>query len=83
MNKKQNGKKVTTEELAVMINDSFNTHTKLLMDGFNKVNEKMDKNFKAVFDVLKVMDDKLDDVGSVKHRVDYIENILSIQPIKK
>lgn len=76
-------KNVTVDELAVMMNNSFESQTKLMTDGFNKVNEKMDKNFKVVFEVLKKMDDKIDDVGSLKHRVDYIENVLNIQPIKK
>jgi len=45
--------------------------------------DKIDKNLKKVFEVLKVMDDKLDDVSSVKHRVDYMETALNMQPIKK
>ncbi|MEK7562383.1 MAG: hypothetical protein AAB509_01745 [Patescibacteria group bacterium] len=55
-------------------------------ENFKKVDEnfkKVDENFKKVFNQLKTMDDKLDDVSSVKHRVDYIENTLNIQPIKK
>jgi len=47
--------------------------------GFNKI----DENLKKVFNQLKTMDDKLDDISSVKHRVDYIENALKIQPLKK
>jgi len=39
--------------------------------------------FAKTFEVLKKMDDKLDDVGNLKHRVDYIENVLNIQPVKK
>ena len=62
-----------------MMNNSFEVQTKLIVDGFNNVDEKFDKVFKT----LEVMDDKLDDVSSVKHRVDSIENALSIPAIKK
>jgi len=79
-------KNITTDELAVIVNKSFDGQTKLIVDGFDKVNknfETVNENFKKVFNQLKIMDDKLDDVSSVKHHVDYIENILNIQPIKK
>jgi len=86
-------KNITVDELAVMMNNSFEAQTKLIVDGFNRVDEKFDKvnenfskvneNFKKIFNQLKIMDDKLDDVGSIKHRVDYIENTLNIQPIKR
>ena len=72
-------KNITTDELAIIVNKSFETQTKLITDGFEKVNENFDKVFKT----LRVMDDKLDDVGSVKHRVDYIETILDLPAIKK
>lgn len=72
-------KNITTDELAIIVNKSFETQTKLIADGFEKVNE----NFSKAFKTLKVMDDKLDEVGSVKHRVDYIETILNIPAIKK
>ena len=62
-----------------MVNKSFNAQIKLIIEGFCSVN----KNFEKVFNLLKIMDDKLDDPGSVKHRVDYIENTLNIQPVKK
>jgi septal ring factor EnvC (AmiA/AmiB activator) len=41
--------------------------------------EQVDKKFEQVFKVLKVMDDKIDDISSIKHKVDYIENILAIK----
>lgn len=87
---KKNGKNITVDELAVMMKNSFDSQTKLMLDGFDGVNKKMDKsfqevnkNFGEVFKILKVMDDKLDDVGSLKHRVDYIETILDLPAIKK
>ena len=40
--------------------------------------ESVDKNFKKVFNQLKIMDEKLEEVGNLKHRVDYIENTLNI-----
>lgn len=93
-------KNITVDELAVMMNNSFESQTKLIVDGFNNIDEKFNKvdenfksvnenfksvneNFKKVFNQLKTMDDKLDDVGSVKHRVDYIETILDLPAIKK
>jgi hypothetical protein len=72
-------KNITVDKLATMMNNSFESQTKLIVDGFSKVDEKFDKVFKT----LKVMDDKLDEVGSVRHEVDYIETALNIQPIKK
>ena len=72
-------KNITVDELAVMMNNSFEFQTKMIVDGFNKV----DENLKKVFNQFKIMDDKLDDVTSVKHRVDFIETTLNIQPIKK
>ncbi len=83
-------KNITTDELAVIVNKSFDGQTKLIVDGFDKINEKMDKKFETVnekfgkvFKTLEAMDDKLDDMSSLKHRVDYIETTLNIQPIKK
>jgi hypothetical protein len=49
-----------------------------MKEGFNKI----DENFKKVFNQLKLMDDKLDDVSSVKHRVDYIETALNLPVLK-
>ena len=72
-------KNITTDELATIVNKSFESQTKLIVDGFDKV----DENFKKVFNQLKTVDDKLDDINSVKHRVDFIETTLNIQPIKK
>lgn len=40
-------------------------------DDLNKIAVKLDK-----------MDEKLDDVVGLKHRVEYIENTLNIQPLK-
>lgn len=64
--KKKNGKKITTDELAVMVEDSLDNQTKLMLNGFDKINEKMDKkfetvneNFGKVFKTLKAMDDKI------------------------
>jgi hypothetical protein len=81
-------KNISVNELAVMMKNSFDAQTKLMADGFDGVNknfESVNDNFKKVFGVLKVMDDKLDDVGTVKHRVDYIEGVLNISalPAKK
>ena len=72
-------KNITTDELAVMMSNSFESQTKLIADGFDKVNE----NFKKVFNQLRIADGKVDDVSSLKHRVDYIETTLNIHPIKK
>jgi len=72
-------KNITTDELAIMMSNSFEAQTKLIVDGFNKSDEKFDKVFKT----LKVIDDKLDDVSSIKHRVDAMENALSIPALKK
>ena len=90
MPKNKFAKNITTDELAIIVNKSFDSQTKLMLDGFDGVNKKMDKsfqevnkNFGEVFKILKVMDDKLDDVGSLKHRVDYIETILDLPAIKK
>ncbi|MEK7080513.1 MAG: hypothetical protein AAB925_01615 [Patescibacteria group bacterium] len=83
-------KNITTDDLAVIMKNSFESQTKLMLDGFDKINEKMDEkfqkvneNFNKAFKTLKTMDDKLNDIGSLKHRVDYIETTLNIQPIKK
>jgi len=35
-----------------------------------------------IVNLLGKMDEKLDNIGNLKHRVDYIENSLSIQPLK-
>jgi len=78
MAKNKLDKNITTDELAVIINKGFQSQ----MDYMDKKFEAVDKKFGEVFKVLKVMDDKLDDVGSVKHRVDYIETTLNIQPLK-
>ena len=86
-------KNITIDKLAEIINKGFDGQMDYLKknfettdENFKKVDEnfkKVDENFKKVFNQLKTMDDKLDDVSSVKHRVDYIENTLNIQPIKK
>ncbi|KKP32592.1 MAG: hypothetical protein A2312_04335 [Candidatus Staskawiczbacteria bacterium RIFOXYB2_FULL_32_9] len=85
--------KITTDKLAIIVNKSFESQTKLIVDGFDNINKNFEsvnenfkavnKNFEKVFGLLKVMDDKLEYVGSIKHRVDYIENVLNIQSIKK
>ncbi|MCX6720537.1 MAG: hypothetical protein NTW11_01920 [Candidatus Staskawiczbacteria bacterium] len=36
-------KNITIDELAAMMNTSFGAQTKLIVDGFNKVDEKLEK----------------------------------------
>lgn len=36
-------KNITTDELAVMMKNSLDTQTKLMLDSFDKVNERIDK----------------------------------------
>lgn len=67
---------VTKEEFEGLI-DIVATKDEM-KEGFNKI----DENFKKVFNQLKLMDDKLDDVSSVKHRVDYIETALNLPVLK-
>ena len=68
-------KNITTDDLAIIINKGFQGQT----DYMDKKFEQVDKKFEQVFKVLKVMDDKIDDISSIKHKVDYIENILAIK----
>jgi len=85
MAKNKLDKNITTDELAVIINKGFQSQMDYMDKKFEAVDKKfevIDEKFNKVFKVLKVMDDKLDDVGSVKHRVDYIETTLNIQPLK-
>jgi phage-related minor tail protein len=66
--------------------DNVNKNFESVNRNFESVNknfESVNKNFEKVFGVLKVMDEKIDDLSSIKHRVEYIENVLNIQPIKK
>jgi len=45
--------------------------------------EEVKQGFDKISKTLKAMDDKLDDMSSVKHRVDAMENALSIPALKK
>jgi len=88
-------KNVTIDELAVIINNGFQGQ----MDYMEKKFEAIDKNFEAidknftqvaskkeldeVKKDVKYIKENLDDASKLGQRVDYIEGILNIQPIKK
>lgn len=81
-------KNVTIDELAVIINKGFQGQ----MDYMDKKFEAIDKNFTQVASKkeldevkkdVKYIKENLDDASKLGQRVDYIEGILNIQPIKK
>ena len=80
-------KKITTDQLAVIINKGFQGQ----MDYMEKKFEVIDKNFtqvatkKELDEVkkdVKYIKENLDEAGKLGHRVDYIENVLNV-PEKK
>ncbi len=78
---KKNGKKITINKLAVIINKGFQGQMDYMEKKFAQVATK--KELDEVKKDVKYIKENLDDAGKLGQRVDYIENTLNIQPIKK
>ncbi|MEK7562100.1 MAG: hypothetical protein AAB509_00260 [Patescibacteria group bacterium] len=83
---KKNGKKITIDQLAIIINDGFNGQTDYLKEQFGQVNkrfEQVDKRFDAIEKDVKYIKGNLTGVAELEKDVEYIKNTLNIPELKK
>jgi len=89
---KKNGRNITVDELAVMMKNSIDSQTKLMLNGFDKINDKIDKKIYKIAskEDVKNLNKKLDSLSEdlrknnkLETRVAGIENVLNMPAIRK
>lgn len=81
---KKNGKRITMDQLAIIINDGFNGQMEFIKKEFEKLTTKeelgkLDKKVDSMEKDVKYIKENIEDARKLEQRVDYIENVLVIK----
>jgi len=83
---KKNGKKITIDGLAIIINKGFDGQMEYMKKEFGRINgrfEEVDGRFDTIEKDVKYIKENLKNAAELEKDVDYIKNTLNIPAIKK